>query len=460
MKLKFLKGRGSRFVFGSLMISICLLFFQNCGKGFEAQEMTLSSNAAEGLTTVTDNSCTPNTVTACNGKNGSGTRTCNESGHGPCLLNTCDTGFILDEHACLTPSEMRHSGEIMSVGSLHTCVITSAGGVKCWGSNQFGQLGNNSLVDSLAPVDVQNLTQVISLSVSQYYSCALASNRMVYCWGNSKLGEQQKIMDYTSESKVPVRIAGLTSVKNIANGGLTFCAIDGGDRVMCWGAGDTGALGNNTTVGYPNPVYVQGLTNVQALSGSGHFCALIEGGIVKCWGENKYGVLGNGTELNSSVPVQVPNLSKIVSVKAGARSTCVLTEQGTVKCWGNNEYGQLGNNSTLDSFSPVDVQGLSDIKAIAVGLNHACAITADATVKCWGRNASGQLGNGWTFDSPVPVDVKGLSNVNAISIGGDRSCATLANNTVKCWGAGVLSFSSDGYAVIPTEVSGLVTTSP
>ena len=42
----------------------------------------------------------------------------------------------------------------ISAGDRHSCAVLTDGTVRCWGWNQYGQLGNNSLTNSLVPVTV------------------------------------------------------------------------------------------------------------------------------------------------------------------------------------------------------------------------------------------------------------------------------------------------------------------
>jgi alpha-tubulin suppressor-like RCC1 family protein len=292
------------------------------------------------------------------------------------------------------------SGSAISVaaGYQHTCALTAAGEIVCWGDNWAGQLGEGT--------NKNDPGGFIAVVAGGAHTCALTARAGIRCWGGNQLGA---LGDGTNENRTTgVDASGLTgSVQTFAAGMDFTCAVVG-NRAKCWGADDSGQLGNGSYTSTNRPGDVTGLPNniIAIATGFFHACALTTSGDVLCWGENVDGELGDGTNAGSPTPVKVGGLAGAVAIVVGGAHTCALTKAGGVKCWGDNSHGQLGDGTNAGHNAPVDVSGLAGgVSALAAGANHTCAWTSNGEMKCWGANANGELGDGTTTDRNTPVAV-------------------------------------------------------
>jgi len=247
--------------------------------------------------------------------------------------------------------------QAIATGMIHSCAL-AGGGVKCWGANGFGQLGDGSDTQRLSPVQVSGLASgVQAIATGGEHTCALTSGGGVKCWGANDYGQLGN--NTTTEQYAPVNVTGLASgVVAISAGRFHTCAVTSGGGAKCWGANENGELGDGSNTERHTPVDVSGLASGVAsiAAGYGHTCARTNGGGVKCWGSNSWGQLGNGSGSDSDVPVDVSGLaSGASSIGVGSDHSCAVIGAGQVLCWGSNQYGQLGNDDNADSPVPVFV---------------------------------------------------------------------------------------------------------
>ena len=364
----------------------------------------------------------------------------------------------------------------VSAGDNHTCALTAGGGAKCWGSNVNGQLGNEEAGDTFStiPADVTGLTGgVAALSVGVTHTCAVTTAGGLKCWGDNRTGQLGDETSGLAGSDTPVDVVGLTSgVASVSAGSASTCAVTTAGGLKCWGNNQSGQLGDGTNRRRTTPVDVMGLTSgVASVSvATSHTCAVTTAGGLKCWGSNQFGQVGDGMASPFRIraePVEVVGLSSgVAAVSTGLRHTCALLTTGGVKCWGFNARGQMGDFTTADRATPVDVYELeSGVKSISVGSGYTCALTTTGGVKCWGENSSGQLGDEKASGefSNKPVDVVGLSSgVAAVSAGERHTCALLTTGGIECWGTNRFGIIGDGTAAgarfTPVDVVGFAGT--
>jgi alpha-tubulin suppressor-like RCC1 family protein len=350
----------------------------------------------------------------------------------------------------------------LSAGAKVTCALVSSGAVDCWGENYFDEMGNGSSQKQFTtPVAVPGITNAIEVAAGGSHVCALLADGSVKCWGDNQFGELG--IGYTSKDSTPVRVTGITNAIAITAGAADTCALLSGGTIDCWGANIYGELGNGTTTNSSTPVPVSGITNAVAVTaGYVSTCATLSSRGVDCWGYNAYGEVGNGTTTNSSTPVPVSGITtaSAAAVPAvGAFHTCAPLSSGGVDCWGYNEQGQLGNGTTSrDSLSPVAVSAITNATTVAAGYYHTCASLSGGGADCWGENPFGELGNGTRTNSSTPVAVSGITRATGVTGGEAHSCARLIGGGVDCWGDnidGQLGNGTTTSSLTPVTVTGL-----
>ena len=117
----------------------------------------------------------------------------------------------------------------VAAGQAHTCASATGGGARCWGWNFYGQLGDGTKIGRQTPVEVLGLESgVQDVTAASYHSCALTvaaegAGGGVKCWGSNSGGQ---LGDGTTQnSPVRVSVSGLESgAAGIATGGVFSCA--------------------------------------------------------------------------------------------------------------------------------------------------------------------------------------------------------------------------------------------
>ncbi|MEI2711383.1 MAG: CARDB domain-containing protein [Chitinophagaceae bacterium] len=332
----------------------------------------------------------------------------------------------------------------ISAGGHHTCAIRTSGQAYCWGSNSSGQIGdgttnyydenfNEVVNDRHVPTPVQGLSDAIAISAGYDYTCAIRTSGQAVCWGSNDYGQigdgtyshyddvAQQFLD--NDRLVPTPVVGLADAKTISSGGVEdvhTCAIRNSGQAVCWGSNRNGEIGDGTHTYWDQndvkvdndrltPTAVQGLADAESISAGGdHSCAVRTSGQAVCWGGNQYGQLGDGTVVDHLLPTAIPGLGDTKSIIDGSpyvgEYTCAVRDSGQVLCWGWNWAGGPDLPGPA-SYAPVAIAGLTDADSFAASWYHSCAIRTSGEVACWGANHAGQIGDGTTVDRVDPTTV-------------------------------------------------------
>ncbi|MCC6524311.1 MAG: hypothetical protein IT373_16755 [Polyangiaceae bacterium] len=276
------------------------------------------------------------------------------------------------------------------------------------------------------------------------------------------------------------------TVRDVAMGRFSACALLGSGAVRCWGDGGFGKLGygNANSIGsqpgqMPPPDVAVGGKVTKLAAGENHVCALLAGGAVRCWGLGLYGQLGYDGTVNvgdaagQMPPADVNTGGGVSALAAGGTHNCaVLVNTGVVRCWGDNDAGGLGYGHTTSIgtgallMPPGDV-AIGPVAQLGLGYQFSCTLTAASNVRCWGGGYQGQLGSGNgnnLGDDPGEMPTADLplaAPIDLLAVGATFACAhESAGGAVRCWGEnlagqlGVGNTANIGDGTVPMTQAG------
>lgn len=418
------------------------------------------------------------------------------------------------------------------------CALKSNGTVWCWGDNDAYGVGNGVTAPSprffpdpqpvVGPAGVGTLHDVVSIAAGNTHFCAARHDGTAWCWGSSDFGE---LGDGTASgrSAVPVQVQSasggpLTDVRKVFAGGNVSCAIVGANATAhCWGANGSGQLGIGTPGGATPEAGIPGedgmvpgssptarpvlshdgrarMNRVSSLDvGAGHLCVSsstvwgeygesIGAGAVWCAGRNTLDQLGIGGDRYTPgfvaavrTPRQDAWLSGTSQVALGWDHGCT-SWSGHVTCWGHGPRGgaagdpfdpappNWGWSYRVPNVTPLIGQLLADDAPgerdmpnglIVANTGVTCVgvdvvdnadrdtVLSRGELRCMGTDAQGALGNGVSggyqiaFNKVVAEDWSAANGnamlqgvLTAAAGGGSNTCVVVESGRVLCWGQG------------------------
>eukprot|EP00752_Nemacystus_decipiens_P012783 g11321.t1 len=358
----------------------------------------------------------------------------------------------------------------VTAGLRHTAAIMNDGSVRSWGYNRKGQLGVASILDvgdepdemgdNMFATPLGGVTPV-SITAGGWHTCAIVDDDKLKCWGYNQWGELG-LEDKDDRGDEPnemgdnlpfVDLGDDAKVVALACGDWHTCALLDEGQVKCFGKNYAGQLGYGDTENRGDEdgemgnglgtVDLGGKKAVSIAAGEEHTCAILEDGGLVCWGLGSSGQLGSGGvqnigdaggEMSTLEPIDLGTGRTVVEVAAGGNHTCAILDNSDVKCWGENDYGELGQGDTItrgvsptqmgDQLLPIEFPAGWTVHSLSAGYYHTCALVSQVgsvdSVVCWGANFAGQIGLGdseteHTGDEPGEMG----EDLTVANLGGD-----------------------------------------
>lgn len=327
----------------------------------------------------------------------------------------------------LPPADYRASA--LAIGGGHACALRDEGAVECWGRNEYGELGDGTMVDRASPVRVLELPPVVEITAGMVHTCARTAEGAVYCWGDGELGE---IGDGSLTRHVrPTRVVLPAALAIVSSGAMNCARIDAAGALRCWGSfpsPDPATGTTSLTHEEPMAMTVASPDAPELASDTLRTCALDRAGATWCWGMSD--AIGLDTPPMTAATV-VAALAPATELAEGGSFVCASLASG-VSCWGTGAGPVLGL-ATTDSSTPAPIPRMRGGAHVVAGQSFVCA-AADGETRCAGYgelvDADGAI---WPLGGAGRV-IPALGDARSIAAGSALACVIGGDLVVRCVG--------------------------
>jgi len=324
-----------------------------------------------------------------------------------------------------------------------------------WGSNALARLGTNDAVFKTTPVTTlpggSNWKQI---SLSQNNFGGIKADGTLWVWGSNNYG-QLGVNDIVDRSTPVQTFAGGTDWKQVSCGIRATYGIKTNGSLWAWGSSfviGTNGGGDRRT---PVQTFAGGNDWRQVEAGNRQVAAIKTDGSLWLWGINLNGEVGHNRLTGASEYALTPVTTSLggnnwKQVSCGDGSTAAIKTDGTLWVWGKNTSSQLGLNDTNDRSFPVEILGGgNNWKKVCSGETNMAAIKNDGSLWTWGSNTTGVLGINSVVNKSTPVQTFGsATNWKDVSIGSSSAVAIKTDGTLWAWG-------DERYLGIPSPQTGV-----
>jgi len=296
-----------------------------------------------------------------------------------------------------------------------TSVIKTDGTLWMWGQNSSGQLGDGTIIHRSSPVQtIAGGSNWIKVSSNRDWTAAIKSDGTLWTWGYGGYGSLGDNTIIHRSSPVQT-IAGGSTWSKVATSRTSTYGIKTDGTLWAWGKNNSAGLADTTSVSKSSPIQtIAGGNNWSSISANGFNAAAIKtDGTLWIWGSATYGGMGAGAVTSADSPIQtISGGTNWRQVSLGEYHVMGLKTDGTLWTWGYNQQGSLGINTVINTSSPAQTMASgSNWAQISAGGYHSTAIKTDGTLWTWGNNGNGGLGTNDTTHRSSPVQtVVGGSN--------------------------------------------------